>query len=202
MGFDGWFINEETGGGSASEWVGFIQEFNKIADANGDTHMEIQWYNAIRTPNTTILKSHKNTSQFLEYGSVGDYRSYASSIGCTEEETFSKIYAGVQVVNSGHTGFGYDLNSAMPTSGHRGSLDLFCPEERIWKDNVKDLLGKEETGANAYAAATKTFKNEEQMWVTPMVTLPSTVQLVGQASPTVCWNVQPSAACHSSVHSA
>ena len=39
MGFDGWFINEETGGGSASEWVGFIQEFNKIADANGDTHM-------------------------------------------------------------------------------------------------------------------------------------------------------------------
>ena len=165
MGFDGWFINEETGGGSASEWVGFIQEFNKIADANGDTHMEIQWYNASGTPNTTILKSHKNTSQFLEYGSVGDYRSYASSIGCTEEETFSKIYAGVQVVNSGHTGFGYDLNSAMPTSGHRGSLDLFCPEERIWKDNVKDLLGKEETGANAYAAATKTFKNEEQMWV-------------------------------------
>ena len=101
----------------------------------------------------------------MEYGSVGDYRSYASSIGCTEEETFSKIYAGVQVVNSGHTGFAYYLNSAMPTSGHRGSLDLFCPEERIWKDNVKDLLGKEETGANAYAAATKTFKNEEQMWV-------------------------------------
>lgn len=165
MGFDGWFINEETGGGSSSEWVGFIQEFNKIADANGDTHMEIQWYNASRTPNTTILKSHKNTSQFLEYGAVGDYRSYASTLGCTEEETFSKIYAGVQVVNSGHTGFGSALNTAMPTTGHKGSLDLFCPEERIWKDNVKDLLGKDETGANAYAAITKTFQNEEQMWV-------------------------------------
>ncbi len=165
MGFDGWFINEETGGGSTDEWVGFIQQFNQLADADGNTHMEIQWYNASRTPNTTILKSHKNTSQFLEYGSVGDYRSYASSLGCTEEETFSKIYGGVQVVNSGHTGYGSYLNSAMPTTGHVGSLDLFCPEERIWKDNVKDLLGKEETGAKAYAATLKTFQSEEQMWV-------------------------------------
>lgn len=56
IGFDGWFINEETGGGTDSEWVGFIKEFNKIADANGDTHMEIQWYNAEYSPNVTILK--------------------------------------------------------------------------------------------------------------------------------------------------
>lgn len=40
MGFDGWFINEETGGGSTSEWVAFVKEFNKIADENGDTQME------------------------------------------------------------------------------------------------------------------------------------------------------------------
>lgn len=165
MGFDGWFINEEIGGGSSSEWVAFIREFNKVADANGDTQMEIQWYNASGQPNTSILKSHKNTSQFLEYGSAGDYRSYAKSIGCTEAETFSKIYAGVQVVNAGHTGFQYHLNAAMPTDGHVGSLDLFCPEERIWKDNVKNLLGKEDTGAKAYAAIQKTFQNESQMWV-------------------------------------
>lgn len=165
MGFDGWFINEETGGGSTSEWVGFIKEFNKIADANGDSQMEIQWYNASRTPNISILNTHKNTSQFLEYGAAGDYRSYASQLGCTEEETFSKLYAGVQVVNSGHTGFQYHLNAAMPTDGHVGSLDLFCPEERIWKDNVKNLLGKNDTGASAYAAIKKTFQNESQMWV-------------------------------------
>lgn len=165
MGFDGWFINEEIGGGSTTEWVDFIKEFNHLADKNGDTQMEIQWYNASRQPNTSILKSHKNTSQFLEYGSAGDYRSYASSLGCTEAETFSKIYAGVQVVNSGHTGFQYHLNAAMPTDGHVGSLDLFCPEERIWKDNVKNLLGKEDTGSKAYAAIHETFKNESQMWV-------------------------------------
>lgn len=164
IGFDGWFINEETGGGTDSEWVGFIKEFNKIADENGDTHMEIQWYNANSYPNVTILKSHKNTSQFLEYGSPGDYRSYASQLGCTEAETFSKIYGGVQVAASGHTGFETYLQKAMPTTGHVGSLDLFCPEEKTWKDNVRNLLGKNETGPDAYYAIKKTFQNEMQMW--------------------------------------
>ena len=164
MGFDGWFINEETGGGTSSEWVGFIKEFNKIADENGDTQMEIQWYDASRLPAQEILMSHKNTSQFLEYGSPGDYRGYADRLGCTEAETFSKLYGGVQCVNRGHTGYTTDLNSAMPKSGHVGSLDLFCPEERIWKDNVKNLLGtKNECGELAYAAIEKTFQNEAQM---------------------------------------
>lgn len=126
--------------------------------------MEIQWYNAKSYPNVTILKSHKNTSQFLEYGSPGDYRSYASQLGCTEAETFSKIYGGVQVAANGHTGFEGDLQSAMPTSGHVGSLDLFCPEEKTWKDNVRNLLGKNDTGPDAYKAITKTFENEMQMW--------------------------------------
>lgn len=164
IGFDGWFINEETGGGSESEWVGFIKEFNKIADENGDKHMEIQWYNAKSYPNVTILKSHKNTSQFLEYGSPGDYRSYASQLGCTEAETFSKIYGGVQVAASGHTGFESSLKRAMPISGHVGSLDLFCPEEKTWKDNVRNLLGKNDTGPDAYKAITSTFQKEMEMW--------------------------------------
>ena len=166
MGFDGWFINEESGGGSTSEWVDFIKEFNGIADANGDTQMEIQWYNASRTPNEAILKSHKNTSQFLEYGSPDDYRNYAGILGCTEAETFSKIYGGVQVVNSGHMGYTDALDWAMPVDGHGGSLALFCPEERIWKDNVKTLLGtKDECGENAYSAQRRTFYNERDMWV-------------------------------------
>ena len=165
MGFDGWFINQESGGSTLSEWAGFIKEFNALADADGNSHMEIQWYDASGSPSPTILKSHKNTSQFLEYGANGDYRDQASQLGCTKEETFSKIYAGIQVVNSGHTGFSYYLNRSMPTTGHVGSIDLFCPEERIWKDNVKNLLGSDDTGPSAYAAIQKTFKNEEQMWV-------------------------------------
>lgn len=167
MGFDGWFINEETGGGSTSEWVGFIKEFNAAADAAGDTQMEIQWYDASGSPNISILTSHKNTSQFLEYGAVGNNRSYASDLGCTEAETFSKIYAGIQCVYSGLTGYGYDLRDAFPTTGHVGSVDLFCPEERVWKDNVKNYLNSTENnhGAVAWAAMEKTFQNEEKMWV-------------------------------------
>ena len=126
--------------------------------------MVIQWYNAKSYPNVTILKSHKNTSQFLEYGSPGDYRSYASQLGCTEAETSSKIYGGVQVAASGHTGFETYLQKAMPTSGHVGSLDFFCPEEKTWKDNVRNLLGKNDTGSDAYYAIKKTFQNEMQMW--------------------------------------
>lgn len=166
MGFDGWFINEETGGGSTSEWVAFVKEFNKIADENGDTQMEIQWYNASGYPNTSILNAHPNTSQFLEYGSVGDYRSYASQLNCTEEEVMQKIYSGVQCVNSGLTGYGSAMRTVYKETEHVGSLDLFCPEERVWKDNVKDILDTQNNcGEKAYAAIEKTFQNEETMWV-------------------------------------
>lgn len=165
MGFDGWFINEETGY-SDDAWAPWIKAYMDIAEADGHPEQEIQWYNADRTPSQKVLSTHKNTSQFLEYGAPGDYRAWASRLGCTEEETFSKIYAGVQVVSNGHTGYRSALRSAMPATGHVGSLDLFCPEERIWKDNVKNILGTAENcGAKAYEAITKTFENEEDMWV-------------------------------------
>lgn len=64
----------------------------------------------------------------------------------------------------GHTGFESALNRAMPTSGHVGSLDLFCPEEKTWKDNVRNLLGKNDTGTDAYNAIKETFKKEMEMW--------------------------------------
>jgi endo-beta-N-acetylglucosaminidase D len=83
--FDGWFINEETGGGSQSEWVGFFKEFYASAAADGNTTVELQWYNASGTPNTDILSTNINTSQFLEYGSVGDHRSYASSNSAAQQ---------------------------------------------------------------------------------------------------------------------
>lgn len=165
LGFDGWFINEETGGGSSEDWRGFVACFNAAADAAGYTDMEIQWYNASRTPNTTILKAHKNTSQFLEYGSVGDKRDYASKLNCTEDETFSKLYAGIECVKGGLTGYGSLLEKAFPASGHVCSVALFCPEEHSWKDHVRDLLGSKDTGAEAHAAVSEVFKSEEKMWV-------------------------------------
>ena len=168
FGFDGWFINQETAGsGVKSEtWAAFIKEFNSYADANGDTQMEIMYYDAMTVIDAPILKSHKNSSQFLEYGAVGDQRQYAKDINCTEAETFGKIYGGVQAVKSGLTGYNSELNAAFPKSGHVGSLALFCPEEKAWKDNVRNLLGtSDDNGPKAYAAIKSTFENEEQAWV-------------------------------------
>ena len=166
LGFEGWFINEETTHGHISEWAQFIKEFNGYAEADGNHDMEIQWYNADNTPSADILKSHKNTSQFLEYGNVGDYRTQAPEFNCTTREVYSKVYAGIQTVYAGLCGFGMDLRRAFPKIGHVGSVDLFCPEERIWKDNVKDYLGTPNAqGDVAYSAIRRTFENEDNTWV-------------------------------------
>lgn len=165
-GFDGWFINQEIDGTRDDQFCELIKQFNAIADAAGDTQMEIQWYEAHTSPNAEILKTHPNTSTFLEYGSVGDKRSFAEKIGCTVEQTYSKIYAGIQCVNNGLTGYGETLRKAFKKDGHVGSVDLFCPEERIWKDNVSYILNTDdECGEKAYRAQAKTFENEDKMWV-------------------------------------
>lgn len=165
--FDGWFINEESGGGSESEWEGFFKEFYAAAEADGNKTAELQWYNASLDPNTTLLKTHKNTSHFLEYGAVDDYRNYASTLGCTEEEVFSKIYAGVQCASSGATGWSYYMNKAWPVEGHVTSLDLFCPEVSIWEKPAKAAFKSKTTnqGEKAYNIAKTVFDNEEDMWV-------------------------------------
>ena len=166
LGFEGWFINEETTHGHIAEWTQFIKEFNGYAEADGNHNMEIQWYNASSNPSSEILSSHKNTSQFLEYGSVGDYRSQAPEFNCTASDVYKKVYGGIQTVYAGLCGFGIDLRKAFPKDGHVGSVDLFCPEERIWKDNVKDYLGTPNAqGDVAYSAIRRTFDNEDITWV-------------------------------------
>lgn len=166
--FDGWFINEETGGSSDAEWAGFFRDFYEAAAQDNNTTVELQWYNASTMPNVTILNSHINTSQFIEYNSVRDYRSYASSLNCTQEQTFSKIYAGVQCVYSGSTGWMSDLNRAMPASGgHVASLDLFCPEVKIWESIAKQDFKSpsRNNGASAHRIGRQVFSNDEDMWV-------------------------------------
>lgn len=166
--FDGWFINQESGGSLISEWVEFFQDFYAAAAEDGNTTVELQWYNASWYPDVTILSSHINTSQFIEYGQAGDYRDFAKKINCTEAQTFSKIYAGVQCANTGHTGWMSHLDKAMPASGeHVGSLDLFCPEVGIWENIAKPAFKSpsQNHGEGAYSIGRKVFENDEDMWV-------------------------------------
>lgn len=70
-GFDGWFINEETGGGSQSQWTEFIAYFNKCAQDDGNNNMEIQWYDCGTSASgvSSILKT-PGASYFANYGSA------------------------------------------------------------------------------------------------------------------------------------
>lgn len=166
--FDGWFINEETGGSTESEWIAFFKEFYAAAEKDGNTTVELQWYNASRMPNVPILNTHANTSQFIEYGAVQSYLSYASHLKCTPEQTLSKIYAGVQCVWSGHTGWMGDLDRAMPAArNHVASLDLFCPEVKIWESIAKQAFKSpsQNNGATAHRIGKNVFENDEDMWV-------------------------------------
>jgi len=162
FGFDGWFINKELDNGKrVAEWSQFITCFNETADAAGDTYMEIQWYDAKGNPTMEILTSHKNTSQFLEYHNTGDKSSYASQLGCSADDVLHRLYAGIECVQSGLTGYASDLSSV-----HKGSIALFCPEQHAYKDFTDKMWEAGiTTGQAAYEAQETAFANENITWV-------------------------------------
>ena len=158
FGFDGWFINKELDNGKrVSEWADFIKCFGETADAAGDTQMEIQWYDASGTPTIDLLKSHRNTSQFLEYNSTGDKSSYASQLGCSAADTYHRLYAGIECSQAGLYGF---------SVGGGGSLALFTPEQHTYKVLTDDLWKDESniTGQKAYDVQAEVFEREYKTW--------------------------------------
>ena len=57
------------------------------------------------------------------------------------------------------------FKNLFPTDKHNGSIDLFNPEEPIWKEVVKDYLGTADAcGTKAYTAMDKVFSNESRYW--------------------------------------
>ena len=158
FGFDGWFINKELDNGKrVNEWSDFIKCFSETADAAGDTYMEIQWYDASGKPTIDILKSHRNTSQFLEYNSTGDKSSYASELGCTAEDIYHRLYAGIECSQAGLYGF------SVPSAG---SIALFTPEQHTYKV-LTDGLWSDPTnivGQKAYDIQAEVFEREYNTW--------------------------------------
>lgn len=158
FGFDGWFINKELDNGKrVNEWSDFIKCFSETADAAGDTYMEIQWYDASGDPTINILKSHRNTSQFLEYNSTGDKSSYASQLGCTAEDIYHRLYAGIECSQAGLYGF------SVPSAG---SIALFTPEQHTYKV-LTDGLWSDPTnivGQKAYDIQAEVFEREYNTW--------------------------------------
>lgn len=170
-GFDGWFINEETGGGTAAEWTEWVAYFNKCAEEGGHPEMEIQWYDCGTTIGQygDMMKLH-NTSYFLNYGSpsAGNIDSQMSAIqgmGFSKEEAFSKLYFGIEVAQGGLDGNASYFKNLFPADGHKGSIDLFNPEEHAWKKVVENLLNTDDAcGSKAYAAMNTVFSKEARYW--------------------------------------
>lgn len=158
FGFDGWFINKELDNGKrVDEWADFIKCFGETADAAGDTYMEIQWYDASTNPTIDILKSHRNTSQFLEYNSTGDKSSYASELGCTANDIYHRLYSGIECSQAGLYGF------SVPGAG---SIALFTPEQHTYKVLTDDLWSNPENtaGQKAYDIQKEVFEREHNTW--------------------------------------
>lgn len=174
-GFDGWFINEETGGGSKAEWTAFVAYFYECAKAGGDESMQIQWYNmAVSASNhhiKSILSLSPYTSFFANYGSafsgaISSNMQTVEGLGFTKKQAFSKLYSGIECAQGGLYGNKGSFDACFPTSGHKSSIQMFNPEEHIWKQVVKDLLNSNNAqGSQAYSAMKQVFKNAEGWWV-------------------------------------
>lgn len=164
-GFDGWFINEEFNGGSDEQYRSFIEDYYYWAEQAGDMDQMIQYYNAGGSPARTIVDDHANTSQFLEYGA----QYHASNAA-----EYMKYFNGLETVRNGLQGGSSLFKNLFNKDGHTGSIDLFCPEEHIWKDALKannvdteNYNSDTRTGTAAYTAQATIFDNEADYFVNP-----------------------------------
>lgn len=171
-GFDGWFINEETYASTASDWVEWIKYFYQCAEADGNHDMYIQWYDASMYVNNAldIMMANPNTSFFANYGSaskvtIEQNRSHMENAGVDMDAFFEKLYSGIGQAQGGLTGNAQNLQACFPKTGHASSMQIFNPEEPIWKKVVEGILDTENNcGPTAYSAMETVFSNEARFW--------------------------------------
>lgn len=171
-GFDGWFLNEETNASEENEWAEWIKYFYKCAEEDGNHDMYIQWYDAAynASGSSNIMKAHNNVSYFANYGSTNDVtisqnKTFFEGIGATGDAFFSRLYSGIEQAQGGLTGNAGAFQICFPKTGHKSSMQIFNPEEHIWKKVVEDLLDKgPTTGQQAYDAMKTVFANEARFW--------------------------------------
>lgn len=172
-GFDGWLMNLE-GGAQWHSWQGFAEAFARYAKSKNRPDLELQFYDQGSTVSSkigNILKIDGTMSFFANYGSPGSVASNVSSListyGITGAAHFKKLYSGVECARAGLNGNGSDFNILFPAGAdHRGSIQLFNPEEHIWKQVVQDVLKQAgSSGSNAKTLMKRVGKNASQYWV-------------------------------------
>ncbi|MFJ9840475.1 discoidin domain-containing protein [Kitasatospora sp. NPDC101155] len=143
-GFDGWFINQETGGGDS----GLATELQKLmqytkAQSGADfmwydamtTSGAVDWQNALTPANSPFLQDgpkRTSDSMFLNFGWTPDgldsSRTLARQLGRSEYE----LYSGIDTEANGYN-TSVDWNTLFPSGRpHTTSLGLYRPEW-TWK---------------------------------------------------------------------
>lgn len=170
LGFDGWFINAE-GGTQSYGWSGFAKAFMDAAKADGNGHMEIQLYNQdTEISSVSSAVKYDGVSFMANYGSwrtiENNRNTIVRTLGLSENAVFEKVYSGVENAQGGLYGGNREFNQIFPISGHKTSIQLFNPEEPIWKTPVRSIWNtSNNNGSRAYAAMQTVFNNENTFWV-------------------------------------
>ncbi|MFB7380742.1 discoidin domain-containing protein [Kitasatospora purpeofusca] len=171
-GFDGWFINQETGGGD-SALAGQVRDLMQYTKAQSATEFmwydamtesgSVSWQNALTSANDTFLQDgakRTSDSMFLNFnwssGGLDSSRTLARGLGRGEYE----LYSGIDTEANGYN-TGVDWNTLFPAGKpHTTSLGLYRPEW-TWKSATDraDYLAKDArywVGANNDPSNTST----------------------------------------------
>ncbi|WP_028798780.1 endo-beta-N-acetylglucosaminidase [Streptomyces sp. 142MFCol3.1] len=137
-GFDGWFVNAETGGGNtalATGMLGFLRELKSLGAARGQ---RVTWYDAMTVNGTVSWQGALNNqnqsffqaadSMFVDFrwsaGSLASSGTTAQQLGRSRYE----LWAGVDVEANG-TGASVDWDAIVPTGkAHVTSIGFYRPE--------------------------------------------------------------------------
>ncbi|MFD4531616.1 discoidin domain-containing protein [Kitasatospora sp. NPDC058397] len=143
-GFDGWFINQETGGGDSSlaTEVRNLMQYSKAKSGTEfmwydamTTSGSVNWQNALTSANSPFLQDgskRTSDSMFLNFnwssGGLNSSRALARQLGRSEYD----LYSGIDTEANGYN-TGVDWNSLFPAGRpHTTSLGLYRPEW-TWK---------------------------------------------------------------------
>ncbi|MDC1105809.1 discoidin domain-containing protein [Prolixibacteraceae bacterium] len=157
-GFDGWFVNEETYASSKDEWAAFAQTFNKY---KGSSHMGLQWYDASTSITGSLFEGKdKFSSMFLNYGSAnsGSITSNNNKAKSWGMNPFAVNFYGLEI---GGGGFYHkrEFTALYSKDKNNGSVALFCPEEKTWKDHTK------KNELTPYEQMEEFYKTASRFWV-------------------------------------
>ncbi|MFF1629945.1 endo-beta-N-acetylglucosaminidase [Streptomyces sp. NPDC058272] len=137
-GFDGWFINAETGGGNsalATDMLGFLKELKALGTAKGQrvtwydsmtVNGSVSWQGALNSQNQTFFQAAD--SMFVDFRWS---QSRLASSGTTAQQlgrSRYELWAGVDVEANG-TGASVNWDAIVPTTKtHVTSIGFYRPE--------------------------------------------------------------------------